>query len=220
MIASDQEHGQQCGETEWVCLVLLLVQPLTQEVQGGHPVREGHPEKGGRYQVHLHPTPRPAQPEGMHPTDPRGRMVATHLRAEAAAPARPPAPSAPAEVDVCTQTELPRSEAAVQTSGCWKCPGLFPGAGTGSRTACQSAPSWRTSCSRGPSCRRQGEGCIAARRSMRSWKAGFCTVCREPTAQNQTTQNSLTALTEGRGANIARGWNVATTREEESSPKA
>lgn len=114
-----------------------MVQPLTQEVQGGHPEREGHPAKGGRHQVHLHPAPRPAQAEGMHPTDSQGRTVATHLWAEAAAPAGPPAPSAPAVADASTQTELPRSEAAVQTSGCWKCPGLSPGAGTGSRIACQ-----------------------------------------------------------------------------------
>lgn len=67
--------------------------------------------------------------------DPQDGMVDTHLTTKAAAGGS--APTAPTVADACTQMELLKEEAAVQTSDCRKGLDLSPGADTGGRPACK-----------------------------------------------------------------------------------
>ncbi|KAM6082387.1 LOW QUALITY PROTEIN: serine/threonine-protein kinase MARK1-like [Chlamydotis macqueenii] len=71
--------------------------------------------------------------------DSQGNMGNICLRAEPVAPSGRPAPATPALVDASVQTEEPKGEAAVQTSGYSQCLAPTPGAGAGGSPGCRCA---------------------------------------------------------------------------------
>ena len=119
----------------------------------------------------------------------------------------------PAVADASAQTDLLKGEAAAQTSDCRKCLDLSPGAGTGSRPACKR-------CAQVEDLLQQVAALQEAVRRLRSIREGEkeldswfqvqSAVDPQPTAKQPKTPPPV--HTEGRGANNAEEWKLATAR--------
>ena len=151
-------------------------------------------------------------------------MVGTCLRVKAVAPAGGSAPSTPAVTDASMQTELPKGEAAVQTSGCRECLDLSPGAGTGSRPACKRCAQVEDLLQQVAELQeavRRLRNIREAEKELDSWFQVQSAADPQPTAK-QTKTPPLAHAEGSRGTNNAEEWMVAkarTSRRKRFPPK-
>lgn len=138
--------------------------------------------------------------------------MGTDLRAKAAALAGGSAPSTPVVASVSTQTELLKGEAAAQTADSRQCLDLSPGAGTG-RPACKRCAQVEDLLQRVAELQEAVRRLRNVREAENGLGSGFqaqSAVHLLPMAKQAKTP--LLAHTEGKGANNAEEWKLATAR--------